>query len=299
MVNTVCLIQTRDFGEQGIKKAVFEAFDLLDFKPPDPPKKVAIKVNLCYYWDYSTGQTTDPRVTSATIDYIREHWNDEASIHIVESDASAVRMKYAFKMLGYEELAAKKAVHLSNLSLEPSQEVTVPINTNKYTFRVPEVISSADVFISIPKLKMHGLTAISCGLKNQYGCNPEWKKVTYHPKLDEVICALNKLMKADVTLVDGVVVAGHSTKKMGLIMTGTDPVAVDFTAAKILGVDPLRVGHLQLATKEKIGSVNDIALLGENIDNIRALFPRPPPPLSKSTWFLINVKRLFLALLGE
>ena len=299
MVNAVCLVKTSNFDDRGIKKAVFEALDSLSFQPQRAPKRVAVKINLCYYWDYSTGQTTDPRVTAATIDYIRERWNDKATIQLVESDASAVRMKYAFKMLGYEELAAKKSVDLVNLSLEPSNEATVSVDTHKYTFRIPKTISNADVFINIPKLKTHGLTKISCTLKNTYGCNPKWKKVVYHSKLDEVICALNKLMKPDVILVDGIVAFGHHAERMGLIMTGRDPVAVDFIAAQIMGFNPLEINHLQLAAREDIGDFTNITLIGEDPNSLKQVFPKPPPPLKKSTLLFTNLRMLFSALLSD
>ena len=181
MANIVSIVRTQSFNEHGIKKAVYEALDSLNYRPVKTPKNVSIKVNLCYYWDYSTGETTDRRVVSSVIDYIRERWNGKASIFIVESDATAVRMKHAFRMLGYEELAVEKGVRLSNLSEEPSQSATVSSGKHTFTFRIPQTISSSDIFISIPKPKYH-ITRISCALKNQFGCNPVRKKILYHPR---------------------------------------------------------------------------------------------------------------------
>ena len=43
-------------------------------------------------------------------------------IAIVESDASAMRCKYAFSMLGYEKLAKEKNVRLVNLSEDESRQ---------------------------------------------------------------------------------------------------------------------------------------------------------------------------------
>jgi uncharacterized protein (DUF362 family) len=274
LVNRVFVSRTSNFSELGVRQAVFKALDSLDFQPKKAPENIVVKINLCYYWDHSTGQTTHPHVASAVIDYIRERWNEKAAIHLVESDATAVRMKYAFRMLGYEELAAKKVVHLSNLSEEPSHEATVRVNGRTYKFCVPNLISDADVFISVPKLKTHSEAIITCALKNQFGCNPVWKKIPLHIRLDEAICALNKIMRPDVVLVDGIIAFGGYPKKMGVIIGGTDPVAVDSVAARIMGYDPLKIGHVELAVKEGIGRLVDIVVEGENIDEIAKVFPK-------------------------
>lgn len=278
MVNRVFVSRTSDFSELGVRQAVFKALDSLDFQPKKAPKNIVVKINLCYYWDHSTGQTTHPYVASAVIDYIRERWNENASIHLVEADATAVRMKYAFGMLGYEELAAKKAVHLSNLSEEPSHEATVLVNGRTYRFCVPNLISHADVFISVPKLKTHGEAIITCALKNQFGCNPAWKKSPLHIRLDEAICALNKIMRPDVVLVDGIIAFGGYPKKIGVVISGTDPVSVDSVAARIMGYDPLKIEHIKLALKEGIGELTDIIVEGESIDELARIFPRQTPP---------------------
>lgn len=288
MANIVSIVRTQSFNEHGIKKAVYEALDSLNYRPFETPKNVSIKVNLCYYWDYSTGETTDRRVVSSVIDYIRERWNDKASIIIVESDATAVRMNHAFRMLGYEELAAEKGVRLLNLSEEPSQSTTLSSGKHTFTFRIPQAISSSDVFISIPKPKYH-ITKISCALKNQFGCNPVRKKILYHPRLDEAIVALNKIMKPHIVLVDGIIVRGDGPQKFGLVLAGTNPLSVDFIVAQIMGFNPFKIGHVKLAIKEKIGEVGNIVIIGEDIDALKKEFPKLSQP-SKLSRVLGNLK---------
>lgn len=288
MTNTVSLAQTRKFSEEDVKKTVYGALDLLDFPLIRTPKVLSLKVNLCYYWDPSTGETTDPRVVSSVIDYIRQKWNGDASIYIVESDASAVRAKHVFKMLGYEDLAAEKEVQLLNLSKDSFKEVSVSSGGRNFSFHVPRVISESDIFISMPKPKYH-LTGISCALKNQFGCNPEKRKNLLHPILSEAIVALNKIMLPNLVVVDGITVRGENPRKLGLIAAGTNPVAVDFVMAKIMGLDPKKIEHLELAVKEGIGSVEDIAVLGSDLDHLAAGFPKMSPP-SRATRTIERMK---------
>ena len=277
MAEIVSMILASKYDKNGVKSAVYKGLDLLNYCPIRIPKNVSIKVNLCYYWNSSTGETTDRRVVSSVIDYIRDRWNEKASISIVESDATAAKMKHAFKMLGYEELAAEKSVRLSNLSEEPSKSVTVSAGSCAFTFKVPQTISKSDIFISIPKPKYH-ITGISCALKNQFGCNPVRKKIVYHPKLDEAIVALNKIMKPDLALVDGIIVRSDRPQRFGLILASTNPLSADFIVAQIMGLNPYKIGHIKLAIQEKIGRVENIVMVGKNIDYLIKEFPKKSEP---------------------
>jgi len=102
IVSSVSFVQTE---RSNIKKAIEDSLNLIDYKFQKNIKKVIIKPNMCYYWDYSTGQTTDPKFVAATIEILREKISAELDISIVESDASAMQCKYAFKFLGYEKIA--------------------------------------------------------------------------------------------------------------------------------------------------------------------------------------------------
>ena len=51
-------------GSEDLAKSVDHAVGLLDFKIAGSVRSVVVKPNLCYYWDASTGYTTDPRLVS-------------------------------------------------------------------------------------------------------------------------------------------------------------------------------------------------------------------------------------------
>lgn len=91
-----------------LSRAIEASLDLIHFNPEKTVKKVAIKPNLCYYYDWSTGETTDPKFVSVLIDILRKRLHLNFDIFVVESDASAMKCKYAFKMLGYEKIARAK-----------------------------------------------------------------------------------------------------------------------------------------------------------------------------------------------
>lgn len=236
------------------KGAVINALGLIQFEFPKEVRNVVIKPNLCYYWDCSTGQTTDPNFVAALIEVIRDQTSSDVGIAVVESDASAMKCKYAFRMLGYEKLAQEHAVDLVNLSEEDADEKTATVNGRSFKFRVPQTIEEASLLINVPKIKYLPLSRFSCALKNMYGCNPYPRKYRYHSSLDEVIVALNKLMKPDLCILDGDTVSGVQPRKLGLVTASQDPVAFDAAGAEIAGVNPRSIQHLTLAHREGLGN---------------------------------------------
>ena len=269
------LVSLVKFNEQStsLQEAIEKSLDLIHFQFNPKVQKIAIKPNLCYYWDYSTGETTDPKFLSALIDVIRNRASPKVEISIVESDASAMKCKYAFRMLGYEKMAKEKGVKPINLTNDQAENVNVNIGNKNHQFSIPKTLAEVDMLINIPKIKYMPLVKISCALKNVYGCNPYPKKFKYHKWLDEAIISLNKIMRPDLSILDGIIVKGIKTLKLALIMASTDPVAMDAATSKIAGINPHSVRHIVLASKEKIGNINFI-LKGDDLAYFKELFPR-------------------------
>jgi len=271
-MSLVSLVECKERSVQSAKEAIKKALELIDYSFPKA-KKIIIKPNMCYYWDYSTGQTTDPNFVAALIEMFREEISPNVKISIVESDASAMKCKYVFKYLGYEKLAKEYDVNLVNLTKVESEPVQVKVKDEVFEFSIPKIIKDADLRVNAPKMKYMAFTNISCALKNIFGCNPYPKKFKYHPKIDKVIVALNKVMPFDLHILDGLIVCGSKTLKLGLIMASQDPVATDAVAAEIMSVNPKSVGHIMLAEKEGLGKYS-FTVKGMNINYFKNKFPK-------------------------
>jgi uncharacterized protein (DUF362 family) len=253
---------------------VSEALDLIDFKPHEEVKSVVIKPNLAYYWDAATGYTTDPRVVAGIIDYTREKCGEDVDIKIVEADASAMRTKYAFKVLGYEKLATEKEVELFNLSEDVLIEKTVRVNKRDITYKVPELLLKSDLFINVPKLKIMKTVKVTCAMKNIFGCIGFARKIVYHPFLNEAVVGINKILHPHLTVVDGLVALGRYPLKLGLIMASVDPFSIDWVASQIMGYKPSKVKFLRIAMKEDFGNSNNVVTYGENAVEFARIFPK-------------------------
>lgn len=261
-------------SEDVIKGSVRRALDLIDFEMKNPIRTVTIKVNLCYYWDAVAGHTTDLPLVAGIIDYVRERWRGDIDIKVVEADATAMRTKYAFAILGYDKLAKEKNVELFNLSNDALDEKEVQVNGRTIRFKIPVSLMKSDLFISVPKLKIHSLTRVTCALKNIFGCIASRRKVVYHPFLNEAIVGVNKILHPHLTIVDGLVALGRFPAKLGLIMASVDPFSIDWIVSQIMGYNPSKIGFLKVALKEKLGDPNGILTLGESVNTFRKVFPK-------------------------
>ena len=60
-------------------------------------------------------------------------------------------------------------------------------------------------------------------------------------------------------------------RKIGIILCGRDPVAVDVILAKVMGFTPSKINHLTLAAKHGLGSLTP-EVIGEDLDSVIVKF---------------------------
>ncbi len=287
----VSLVDTSSYDT--LTEAVKHALELIHFDFNKKIKKIAIKPNLCYYWKSTTGETTDPRVIESIIDVIRMYI-DPDEIYIVESDATVMRTEFSFKMLGYAELASRKNVKLLNLCNDTLLPADIKTKTSfSDRIKIPETLSEVDLFVNVPSLKLHSLTGLTCALKNQFGCIPFRRKIVFHKELNNVIALINKLIPPDLILVDGIIVNGKTPKKLNLIMAGYDPVAVDYIATKIVGLNHRRIKHIIESERLGVGSCN-AELVGDELSLFADRFPRKSFLYNSSRKALVQLYSLYL-----
>lgn len=254
--------------------AVATSLDLINYRFPGDVESVVIKPNMCYYLHYSTGQTTDPAFIGALVDVLRQMIESDVKISIVESDASAMKCRHVFKFLGYDTLAKKYNVDLINLSEEKFEDVKVKAGNYSFRLTIPRIIQNADLRINVPKLKYSiKELGITCAMKNLYGCTSYPKKYKLHVRLGEAIVAINKTIPFDLCLLDGNIVRGARTSRLGLVMASQDPVAFDAASARIAGLNPNNIEYLKLAKKEGLGT-SAFAERGMPLDYFRGCYPR-------------------------
>jgi uncharacterized protein (DUF362 family) len=243
-------------------------------------KRVSIKPNLCNYKTPETGSTTDVKLIREICRALFSIRSD-MDISIVESDGSNVNADLALKLLGYCKLEKELNVKLVNLT-QGSKRTIYPEGLSYFKrFEFPTVFDRTDFFISVPKLKTMSEYGITCALKNQFGCNPARKKMRYHQHLEEVVSDLNKIFKPGLIVVDGLVAmegrgpAGGSPKKMGILVAGDDPVAVDYVCCELIGIDPKKISQITFSKKAGTGTLDNVEIIRGDIEKYKSKFRNP------------------------
>jgi uncharacterized protein (DUF362 family) len=151
-------------------------------------------------------------------------------------------------------------------------------------FYVAEPVARADILISMPKLKTHHWVGVTLSMKNLFGTLPGifygWPKNPLHLRgIENSILDLALTIPVHYAIVDGVIgmegdgpIMG-TAKPVGAVIMGSNLLAVDSTAARIMGFDPKKISYLLAAGAHFRGlTESDIVYRGELPDRFASRF---------------------------
>ena len=265
-------------GQRG-HDPVLRALDLVDYETAlSGWHKVLIKVNFITVATWETGATTDPIVVEAIIKRLK---NLPVEIYVVESDATMTNTDKAFEVTGMREMSERNGVQCLNLRhVRDRVRIDVPHGEALKSITVPRIVTESAI-ISAAKLKTHMSTGVTLGMKNMFGLLPDKLKSKYHLRgISTVIVDINSVLKSRLTVIDGFVgmegrgPVGGRPVQMDLIIAGSDPVATDSTACRIMGFDPREISHVRKAYERGLGNIDDIQVLGERLEDVTRRFAR-------------------------
>jgi uncharacterized protein (DUF362 family) len=172
-----------------------------------------------------------------------------------------------------------------DLNLDEVQAVSLRTRASKLKhLYLPRTVLEADFIVSLPKLKTHHWVGATLSLKNMFGIVPGccygWPKNILHwAGITPSILDINSTVRPDFAIVDGIIgMEGNgpiqgSPKPSGVLIMGDDPVAVDATSARVMGLDPGRIDYLAKAGV-LLGHLQPekIRQLGESVASVRTPF---------------------------
>ena len=253
-----------------VRETVFELFSSLGESVTIAKNAtVLIKVNLCLLMGPETGATVDFRVAKALVEWLK--YNCETrKIIIAESDATHLNADMAFKALGWKTYFAQSGLDVEFCNLSHDRTVGAKTCFGR-TILMSENYMSADVLISLAKLKTHSLQRITCNMKNLFGAIPEKYKIKYHHRLTDAICEFSSARLPDISMVDGLVGMDGKGPVNGfprickLLIAGTNIVSTDHFCAKLMGFSPKRVPHISRAISLGLGTPQ-YNVVGDKLD---------------------------------
>jgi len=225
------------------------------------------------------GCITIPEVPRAVADIVKELG---ARPVIAESSAVGVDTEKVIQGSGYREL---REMNYEVVNLEKTAHVNLPIENGKVFETLPcwEMAQQADVVISVPKLKTHDQTEMTCAIKKLKGLlTDQGKRGMHREGLFEGVVDLITAVKPKLAVVDAIIcqegigpIFGRPVE-MNLIVAGKDLVAVDSTCARLIGYEPGETLLTVNAAARGLGVMDpdEIEILGEPLGAVKRRFLR-------------------------
>ncbi len=233
---------------------------------------------------YKGGIVTDVRLVRALVELLLP-----LAGKIIIAEGSSINRSATSKMFtlyGYDRLIDLDPgkISLVDLNTDRLTEKAVPGGKRMSSRKIPLTIEEADVIINIPVLKLHFAAAVSLSVKSLQGAVPPLEKYMSHFfGLWQSLVNIHHLVKPDLIIIDGLTgqedfgpVSGVP-KKMDLLIGGTNPVAVDAVAMRIMGLDPAMSPPVWMAYMQGLGPVEPerITVIGPSIAEVASPFKMP------------------------
>jgi uncharacterized protein (DUF362 family)/NAD-dependent dihydropyrimidine dehydrogenase PreA subunit len=255
---------------ESAREAVDAAFDL--FAPQLQGKRVLIKPNVLRASEAGEGICTHPSVLRAVVEKVETM--EPASIIVGDNPGlfNYGANEESFQTAGLT-LAAKG--YYQNIGNESQK---IDFNPDfMATVSLSRIVLDADVIISLPKFKTHGLTVLTGAIKNSYGFLPGAQKARLHKaagnpqRFHEMLVDVFRLRVPDLFIMDAVIgmegngPASPDLRDIGLILASDNAVALDSVVARMMGCDPGRLRFLQRAKELGLGDYDPrtVEVIGE------------------------------------
>jgi len=275
----VALVRCSSYGTEDLAGAVRRSFDLVSGPGAElkPGTKVFVKIN-----HLSPHAPPDRAICTHPL-FLREILNVllERKVRPTVGDDVNFRIGDEFIDSGFRPVCAELGVPLVNLREAGFSCVPVKGKVLEEVY-IAKPVLEADLVLNLPKLKTHSLTAFTGAIKNMYGTIPYGLRLEGHhrfPHIDEFSRMLVDVFSAvprQLVIMDAVVgmdgegPSAGAPKKIGLMISGTDAVAVDAVAARVIGHDPLGIFTTAEAQDRGLGvaDLSRIEVVGARLEEV-------------------------------
>lgn len=262
------LIEPADYGH--VAQAVARAFDCFPLSMAG--KRVLIKPNVLRASDAHEGIVTHPAVLKAVVDSVRSQGPAEIVVGDNPGLFSYGANEESFRKTGLMDAASGCYRNIGNDSVKVAFDPDFLPRVG-----VSRAVLEADIVISLPKFKTHGLTVVTGGIKNSYGILPGAQKAMLHriagspDRFHDLVVEVFRLRVPDLFIMDAIVgmegngPASPELRDIGLLLAADNAVALDAVVAVMMGLVPERLRFLRKAKAEGLGDydMDEIAVIGE------------------------------------
>jgi len=311
MQTAVALTRCTAYTEEEIRICLNRMFE--DLGIPDTAftgKRICVKPNLVMAKKPETGATTHPAVLSALVKLLLSR--GAAEVVVTDSPGgpyTGASVGVVYRTCGLQILEEIPGVRLNDDYSFRQTELPDGRTLRSCSFLTPAL--ECDMLINVCKLKTHGLTGLSCAVKNLFGLVPGVEKFAMHatyPKIEDFsdmlvdITEYFRKTKQYLAICDGIVgMEGNGPThgnpvEAGVLLASRSPYALDVLAEHIIGCTA-PVVHLDKAAERGLvcRSWQELTVPGdEAVPGYQFV-----PPEASSSRFLKNLSGIMGGRLAE
>ena len=219
----------------------------------------------------------------------------------VKAISDSLELKDYFKNIGAELLFLDSSDLFSQRGIDTNKLKAIKKRAFEYkkinnkNYIIPKIILESDKLISINQVNIDPIFKVRLSLLNSYSLIPnKYQKIEnklkggrdyllkdqYKQDLASKIIDVYSIKKPSLVVNDlfyvlegagPLIYKDSNLKKTGIVVIGSDAIAVDTITLKLLNLDPERNSLLSMAKKRNIGitELSNISLIGESLENIK------------------------------
>jgi len=242
-MHTVSIERCPNYEPERVKSALIRLLEPLGGMDAfvTPGERVLLKPNMLSAKDPEKAVTTHPAVLRAAIDLVKGAGGiplvgDSPGIGDFRKVAARTGLLQVCEETGAALAEFSDAVEVAGTGLFKRLELARPY-------------LEADRIINLPKLKTHEMMTMTCAVKNLFGAVVGHAKAAWHLKAGadreqfaRMLLEIYLLRKPDLTIVDAVTAmegngpGSGDPVDVGLLLAGTNAVAVDVVTAELAGI---------------------------------------------------------------
>lgn len=288
----IALLKCADYDEDVLIRTIQDGLVRIGFDPAQfKNARVGLKPNLLMAAGPEKAVATHPSFFKAVAKIIMENGGKP----VLTECHGFGSFKSVLSITGYNDVIKKLGMDMGNM--EETFFLHYPRAKLMKKIEISKVFFDVDMIVNLPKFKTHGFTYISGAVKNLFGTIPGLKKARMHLRFPEPAQFSEWLLDLNGALLTGFeqpktilhimdAVIGQegegpgpsgTPKPIGAIIIGGDPVAVDYVAAGIAGLDYKKVPTIMLGFKRDfaVSSPEEISIIGQRMEDLRVKKFRP------------------------
>jgi len=282
----IALLECRDYDEKALKAVIKDGlarigFDLGRFQG----LRVGLKPNLLMAARPEKAVTTHPLFFRAVAEIVLEN----GGVPVLTECHGFGPFKTILNAAGYADVI--KALGLEVGRMEEVAPLHYPQAKLIKRMEISKAFFDVDMVVSLPKFKTHGFTYISGAVKNLFGTIPGLRKASMHLRFPEPDLFSEWLLDLNGALLFGFdkprkiihimdAIVGQegegpgpsgTPRRLNAVIIGEDPVAVDYVAAGVAGLDYKKIPTIMLGFKRDfaVSSPEEIFVVGRSIGDLR------------------------------